>query len=228
MARKDAGLISRTVEFSSADGIRLIGGGGHALVIAETLWLSRDRVAGFFDDDENARVPGCLRLGRIEDALRAQSHAPHIFAIGDLSLRAELIQVFNCMLTTTVIHPTATIARFTNMHAGAFVGAGAVVNCRAEVDAHAIVNTRAVIEHDCKLASNVHVGPGAILGGGVQVGSNSLIGINASVRPNIVIGRHCTIGAGAAVVKDVADGEVVVGVPARPIRHSSKLRRKIA
>jgi acetyltransferase-like isoleucine patch superfamily enzyme len=44
------------------------------------------------------------------------------------------------------------------------------------------------------------------------------VGIRAGVRPGVRIGRGCTVGVGAAVVGDVADGLTVVGVPARAIR----------
>lgn len=224
--RRDEELIVRREESQLAGAIRLIGGGGHASVVAEALQLARVSIDGFFDDDVIASVPGCERLGTFLDAFSDQSVIPHILAIGDLNLRERLARAFNGRLTT-VVHPSAAVARWVRLGAGGFVGAGAVINCRAQIDRHAIVNTRAVIEHDCIVASNVHVGPGAVLGGGVRVGASSLIGINASVRPNIVIGSHCTIGAGAAVVRDVADDEVVVGVPARPI-HRSTIRHKVA
>jgi serine acetyltransferase len=34
----------------------------------------------------------------------------------------------------------------------------------------------------------------------------------------VSIGANVTVGAGAAVIADVADGAVVVGVPARPLQ----------
>ena len=42
----------------------------------------------------------------------------------------------------------------------------------------------------------------------------------AVVIPDITIGAGANVGAGAAVVSDVADGEAVVGVPARPIERA--------
>jgi serine acetyltransferase len=80
-----------------------------------------------------------------------------------------------------------------------------------------IVNTGATIDHDCQLAEGVHVCPGTHLSGGVVVGARSWIGVGASVRQCIRIGADVTVGAGAAVVRDVADRLTVVGVPARPI-----------
>jgi len=47
------------------------------------------------------------------------------------------------------------------------------------------------------------------------VGARTWIGIGAAVRHGIRVGADVTVGAGAAVVDDLADGVTAVGVPAR-------------
>jgi acetyltransferase-like isoleucine patch superfamily enzyme len=49
------------------------------------------------------------------------------------------------------------------------------------------------------------------------------IGANSTILPGVVIGEHALIGAGSVVAKDVPPGAVVVGNPARTIRHISEL-----
>jgi acetyltransferase-like isoleucine patch superfamily enzyme len=49
------------------------------------------------------------------------------------------------------------------------------------------------------------------------------IGANATILPGVVIGQNALVGAGAVVVKDVPDGGVVVGNPARMIKNISSL-----
>jgi UDP-2-acetamido-3-amino-2,3-dideoxy-glucuronate N-acetyltransferase len=44
------------------------------------------------------------------------------------------------------------------------------------------------------------------------------IGSNATIIAGVTIGENALIGAGAVVTKNVADGETVAGVPARPAR----------
>lgn len=48
------------------------------------------------------------------------------------------------------------------------------------------------------------------------------IGSNATILPNVTIGRGAVVGAGAVVTRDVPDGAIVVGVPARVIGMVSK------
>ncbi len=43
-----------------------------------------------------------------------------------------------------------------------------------------------------------------------------------------MIGRKAVVGSGAVVTRDVADGEVVVGNPARPICPKDKSNRGFA
>ncbi|KZR85772.1 putative acetyltransferase EpsM [Synechococcus sp. MIT S9504] len=90
-----------------------------------------------------------------------------------------------------------------------------VVQAQASIGTGAILNTGCSVEHDVKLANGVHICPGARLAGLVQVGSCSWIGIGASVIQQICIGDDVTVGAGAAVVRDLPDGVTAVGVPAR-------------
>lgn len=49
------------------------------------------------------------------------------------------------------------------------------------------------------------------------------IGANATILPGVVIGENALVGAGSVVVKDVPDGAVVAGNPARIIKNISEL-----
>ena len=49
------------------------------------------------------------------------------------------------------------------------------------------------------------------------------IGANATLLPGITIGRYAVIGAGSVVTKDVLDGEVVAGNPAKVLLGSDSL-----
>jgi len=117
----------------------------------------------------------------------------------------------------TVVHRTAIVSSRTTIEAGATVLAAAVLNNGARVVVGAIVNTGAVIEHDCVVGAHAHVAPGARLGGGVIVDDYAFVGIGATVVPGIRVGEGATVGAGAVVIRDVAAGAVVVGVPAGPL-----------
>lgn len=52
-----------------------------------------------------------------------------------------------------------------------------------------------------------------------SIGKDASIGAGATLRPGIKIGKDALIGAGAVVTKDVPPGAVVVGNPAKIIKH---------
>lgn len=50
-----------------------------------------------------------------------------------------------------------------------------------------------------------------------MVGENSFVGANSIIMPGVHIGKSCVIGAGSVVTKDIPDGVVAAGVPAKVI-----------
>ena len=95
--------------------------------------------------------------------------------------------------------------------------ANAVVNVCASIGEHCIINTGAIIEHDNVIENYVHMSPNSALGGTVRIGENSHIGIGATVSNNIDICSDCTVGAGAAVVQNITERGVYIGIPAKKI-----------
>ena len=57
----------------------------------------------------------------------------------------------------------------------------------------------------------------AMLCGGCVVGDRCLIGANATILHKVVVGNDVIIAAGSVVTKDVPDGEIWAGNPAKKI-----------
>ena len=60
----------------------------------------------------------------------------------------------------------------------------------------------------------------------ITVGDNVFIGMRASILPGVTIGNNCIIGACALVTKDVPDGTIVGGNPARVLKKTSDYIKK--
>jgi acetyltransferase-like isoleucine patch superfamily enzyme len=54
---------------------------------------------------------------------------------------------------------------------------------------------------------------------GIAVGDNVWLGAGVKVLDGVKIGSHVAVGAGAVVTRDLPDGTVAVGVPARVVRE---------
>lgn len=54
--------------------------------------------------------------------------------------------------------------------------------------------------------------------GTVRIGNHCWVGAKAVILKDVELGDGCVVAAGAVVTRSVKSGEVVAGVPARPIR----------
>ncbi len=199
------------------NGLVIIGGGGHGMVVGEAAALAGIALAGVMDDRTDP--PAACRgdhsmpwLGPIRAAER-----PWILGIGDVVARRVVLARFAEILdrAATVVHPRAFVSPSALLGRGVYVGPGAIVHSRARIADHAIINSGAIVEHDCDIGANSHIAPGTVLGGAARVGADSLVGLGSAVLPGVWIGDRCVVGAGALVLTNIADASVVIGMPAR-------------
>lgn len=204
----------------------LLGGGGHALVVAEAALACGWSLAGVCDDSDTPvtrSVLGLHTLGKVTDAPRhITNDSKWILCVGDLATRNPLLSTLTQVAgaATSVISIHAVVSATAKIGVGTFVAPRALVHTAAVVGPHCILNTGCIVEHECQIGSNSHIAPGVTLGGRVRIGSNTLIGLGATILPGVRIGSNSTVGAGAVVVRDVEDGETVVGVPAHHSRRA--------
>lgn len=203
--------------------ILVIRNGGHARVVADILRAAPDMepvgciaaVDGGRDD-----LPGVPLLGFDADVADI-GHDGVVLAVGDNRVREALAAIYAGMGETfaSAVHPSAIIAPDAVVEPGCMVCAGVVVNTGARIGAHTILNTGCTVDHDCTVGPFCHLAPGTHLAGTVTLGRGVFVGIGACVVQGRSIGEWATVGAGAAVIRDVRPGTTVVGVPAREIRE---------
>jgi serine acetyltransferase len=97
-----------------------------------------------------------------------------------------------------------------------FHGVGLVVNGRAVIGCNVVLRHGVTI--GVKETNEFGVGAAPVLGDFVDVGAGAII------LGGVCIGKDARIGAGAVVVKDVPDGGVVVGNPARLIDIAANIK----
>ncbi len=63
--------------------------------------------------------------------------------------------------------------------------------------------------------------------GKIVVDEYTFIGAGATIMPGVHIGKHCVIGVGSVVTKNIPDNSVVVGIPARVISNTYDYAEKM-
>lgn len=85
-----------------------------------------------------------------------------------------------------------------------------------KLDALVHVAHNVQIGRDCQLAA------GTIIGGSTTLGDSCWTGLNSTLKDQICIGNSVLVAAGACVIGNVPDGDIVAGVPAKSIKHKVK------
>ena len=195
-----------------AQPVIILGGGGHAKVLADTLLLKKIKILGFVDlKQKKFEVAGkkIKYLGGDEWLLksRMQKKVLLINGIGSVSLPVQRHQIFEKFKKAgfrfeKVIHPSAIIAKGVRLGEGAQVMAGAVIQTGCEIGINSIINTRASVDHDCKIGAHTHIAPGVTLCGGIGIGEQSHIGVRAVVIQGVQIGPRRRVLANELVKTD--------------------------
>ncbi|HUJ19462.1 MAG TPA: acetyltransferase [Nitrospirota bacterium] len=206
----------------------ILGAGGHAKVLIDTLLRMGVQLSGITDPDHakhGSSVLGVRVLGGDEVLL---SNGPEMVrlangvgSIGESAGRRRLFERFKARGYgfMNVVHPSAVIGAEVLLSEGVQVMAGVVIQSGTTIGRNTIINTRASVDHDCSIGDHVHIAPGVTLSGGVSVEEGSHIGTGATVVQGIRIGRNSIVGAGSVVLTDVPEGVTVWGVPGKVVQQ---------
>ncbi len=98
---------------------------------------------------------------------------------------------------------------------------GCRIGHRVRIHNHVYVAQSTTLEDDVFLAPGVMIAndryPVSDHFEGPTIKRGAIIGVNATILPGVIIGESALVGAGSVVTRDVPDGAVVYGNPAR--RH---------
>lgn len=116
-----------------------------------------------------------------------------------------------------LIDPGAILAANATVGAGSVIGPMALVGPSCSLGHHVACWPGAQIGHDAEVGDFVFLARASIVSGYCAVATGAYVGIGAVIRERCRIGRFAVVGAGAVVIKDVPDGAIVAGNPARVI-----------
>jgi sugar O-acyltransferase (sialic acid O-acetyltransferase NeuD family) len=205
--------------------IVIVGGGGHARVLAKLIRACEIEIHGVVDPDEASvklRLPLEQFLSDRDDFILQLDPKKVRLAIGVGSLplspaRKAIFERFSVegFYFPPLVHPWAHVAPDVALAPGVQVMAGAVIQSGTELGECSIANTRASIDHECKVGEFAHIAPGAVLCGCVSIGAHSFIGPGCIVTHNLTVGERSIVGAGSVVLENLPESVRTWGAPAR-------------
>lgn len=146
-----------------------------------------------------------------------------ILAVGNGRVR----EVLDARCREAGLRPETVFAEYFREGDGVEIGDGGLfcdytmVTTSARIGRHFQCNIYSYVAHDCVIGDYVTFAPKVCCNGNVDIEDFAYIGTGAVLRQGrpdkrLRIGRGAVVGMGAVVTKDVADGAVVVGNPAKP------------
>lgn len=178
---------------------------------------------GFVDDTPEKQARGAFGFPVLPRSALHERRDAEVLAVPggpqSYTQRRALIEALGIDVArfARVIHPAARVSPLARVGRNVLIMAGVVVTSNAVIGDHVCVLPNTVIHHDAVIGDWTLIGAGIAIAGNVVIGENSYVGSGSNIRNSIRIGNRALVGLGSNVVKDVGEGSVVAGNPARPL-----------
>lgn len=117
----------------------------------------------------------------------------------------------------TLIHKTAYVGKNTTIGKGCLLLAGCRLHCDVTVGNYVTIQPYAILGHDVTVADWCLINAFADCGGFSRMEEGATLHTTSFLLPKKKMGAYSTLGAGSVAVRNVKEGTVVLGVPAKEL-----------
>ena len=207
----------------------IIGAGTYGEVYLAYLQEAGVEVVGFLDDNselEDKTVKNVPVLGRTSEleSLKGEYAVETVYCpIGNNKLRVRFLEMARSLgyKTPNYIHSSVLIAPHVQIaEEGVYILQTTQIMPYAQIEKDVMISMGANIIYHSHLSQGTFVSNGVCFGANVTSRKYAYVGMGATVMTGVkTLGEDCLVGAGAVVIKDVPDGAVMAGVPAKMLRR---------
>ena len=196
----------------------IIGGGGHASVLADILLLQGRKILAVIAPnsiENHPQLNNFKHLKKDKDILQFDKNKCRLInGIGMMpgsQLKFNVNEFFLGLgyKFETLISDKVYVSPYSKIKSGSQIMPGAVIQTGAVIESHTIINTGALIEHGCSIGSYNHIAPGSTICGEVKTEANVFVGSGATVIQNLSIGSGAIVGAGVCIKKSIKTNTTV-------------------
>ncbi|MDE6320771.1 MAG: acetyltransferase [Muribaculaceae bacterium] len=205
----------------------IIGAGKYGEVYLSYLKESGVDVIGFLDDDTTHAnlIGGLPLLGKTDilPDLREKFGVEAIYCpLGNNELRVKFLQQAKALgySIPNFIHPSVIMSPNVKLGEGIYILLGSNIMPFTEIEDCVMISMNVNVAHHNILKKGTFLSTGCNFGASIVAEENTYCGIGSTIMTGLHrLGKDCLIGAGAVVIKDVPDGAVMAGVPAKLIKY---------
>ena len=205
----------------------IIGAGKYGEVYLSYLKDAGVDVIGFLDDDTTHvnTVGGLPLLGKTDvlPDLKDKFGVEAVYCpLGNNELRVKFLQQAKALgyNIPNYIHPSVIVSPNVKLGEGIYILLGSNIMPFTEIEDCVMISMNVNVAHHNILKKGTFLSTGCNFGASIVAEENTYCGIGSTIMTGLHrLGKDCLIGAGAVVIKDVPDGAVMAGVPAKLIKY---------
>lgn len=209
------------------NGFYIIGSGGFAkevLLLYHQIYGTIEMFNGFIDVEPKNKYSSILfgkkyPIINESDFLEEYKNDSAIdlyIGIGNPNIIEKLQSRFSGFSFPNLIHPNVIIEKHSfKMGKGNIITAGCIFTIDIEIGSFNIFNLSSTIGHDVIIGDCNVINPKVAISGGVKINNVNLLGTGCTILQGIQIQNYTIIGGSALLTKDVEDGQIMIGVPAK-------------
>lgn len=214
--------------------VLIVGGEGNGGVIASCIEDNCNRfgdleweIAGFINDFET-EVDGFPVVGKMCDIQKFIDTTDYYFSWGIhlVARNYKTVEMFKqanipTERLATIVHKSAFIGKGVILEPGVFVMCNSYIGPQAHVGKCSLIMANCSIGHDTVIGDLCHCSVGTIMTGYSKLGMCADMAVGACILAYKTVGDYAMLGASSLGTKDIPEGEIWVGGPAKFLKKMS-------
>lgn len=208
----------------------IIGAGKYGSVYLTYLKEAGVDILGFLDDNPNEwnkTIDGVPVIGPISKltVLKEELGIEAVYCpLGNNRLRVKFLKYAEGLgyHTPNYIHPSVNLSSNVKIGKGVYILLGTNIMPDTVIEDYVMISMGVNVAHHNVLSVGTFLSTGCNFGASIVAQPYTYCGIGSTIMTGLhFLGTDCLIGAGAVVIKDVPDGAVMAGVPAKLIKYKT-------